>query len=144
MQAGGMSGESERSVRLRRTGTGQMVATNPRGGQLAFGETEEAFTPVEALLAAIAGCTALDVDALTSRRAEPDSFEVDIRADKVRDEAGNRLEDIRVTFQVTFPEGDAGDAAREVLPQMVARSHDRLCTVTRTVERETPVVSRAE
>ncbi len=34
------------------------------------------FTPVELLLAAIAGCSAIDVDYLTARRAEPDAFEV--------------------------------------------------------------------
>lgn len=138
-----MSDDTLRSVTLRRTAAGQFVATNPRGGELAFGHTEQAFTPVEMLLAAIGGCTALDVDALTSRRAEPRSFEVEVRADKVRDESGNHLRDIEVTFHVTFPEGAAGDAARQILPQMVARSHDRLCTVSRTVERATPIVSRA-
>ena len=67
------------------------------------------------------------------------SFEVDIGADKVRDDDGNRLTDIAVTFRVTFPDGADGDAAREVLPQAVQRSHDRLCTVGRTVELGTPI-----
>lgn len=134
-----MSADSSRSVSLRRTAPGQMVATNPRGGELPIGTADSDFTPVELLLTAIAGCTALDVDALTSRRAEPDSFQVRISGDKVRDEAGNRMENLQVSFHVTFPEGEAGDAARAVLPDMVARSHDRLCTVTRTVERATPV-----
>jgi putative redox protein len=134
-----MSGDTLRSVTLRRTAAGRFVAANPRGGEITFGGGDEAFTPVEMLLAAIAGCTALDVDALTSRRAEPDSFEVQVTADKVRNESGNQLENIRVRFHVTFPAGEAGDAARAVLPQMVAKSHDRLCTVTRTVERGTPV-----
>jgi putative redox protein len=139
-----MSDDTQRSVILRRAGAGQMIAINTRGGQLTVGGGGEAFTPVELLLAAIAGCSALDVDALTSRRAEPDVFEVEATAHKVRDESGNRLEDIRVRFRVTFPEGVAGDAAREVLPQMVAKSHDRLCTVTRTVERGTPVDTQVD
>ena len=33
---------------------------------------------------------------------------------KVRDEQGNHLVDLTVTFDVTFPEGEAGDRAREV------------------------------
>lgn len=136
---------SQRSVSLRRTRAGQFVATNARGVELVLDNAGEAhFTPVELLLAAIAGCTGLDVDALTSRRAEPESFALRITADKVRDEAGNRLENIHVVFQVRFPEGEAGDAAREVLPSMVAKSHDRLCTVTRTVERGTPVSHQLE
>lgn len=49
-----------------------------------------------------------------------------------------------MTFQVRFPEGEAGDAARAVLPEMVTRSHDRLCTVTRTVERGTPVAPHVD
>jgi uncharacterized OsmC-like protein len=141
-----MSDETLRSVSLRRTGAGRFVATNARGVELPMtgGGSEDTFSPVELLLAAIAGCTALDVEALTSRRAEPDSFELRAAANKVRDEAGNRLENIAVTFTVTFPAGEAGDAARSVLPAMVAKSHDRLCTVTRTVERGTPVTSRIE
>jgi putative redox protein len=136
---------SLRSVSLRRSKAGEFVATNARGVELVLDSTGEAhFTPVELLLAAIAGCTGLDVDALTSRRAEPESFALRVTADKVRDEAGNRLESIQVVFEVRFPEGEAGDAARAVLPSMVAKSHDRICTVTRTVERGTPVASGIE
>jgi hypothetical protein len=39
-----------------------------------------------------------------------------------------------VRFRVRFPEGDGGDAAREMLPKLVKRSHDEWCTVSRTVE----------
>lgn len=144
-QGWGMSDDTLRSVSLRRTGPGRFVATNARGVELEVsGGGEERFSPVELLLAAVAGCTALDIDALTSRRAEPDSFELRATADKVRDESGNRLENIEVTFKVTFPAGEAGDAARAVLPDMVAKSHDRLCTVTRTIERGTPVTPHIE
>jgi len=121
-----------------------MVA-NTHGGQLAFGTgggTE--FTPTELLLAAIGGCTAIDIDILTSRRAEPDSFQVRVDAVKVRDAGGNRLSDIQVTFQITFPAGGQGDEARAILPDAVKKSHDRLCTVGRTVEIGTPITTRIE
>ena len=96
------------------------------------------------LLAAIGGCTAIDVDILTSRRAEPDTFEVLIDAEKVRDQAGNHLTDLLVTFRVSFPEGEAGDRARAILPDAVKKSHERLCTVSRTVELGTPIATRIE
>jgi putative redox protein len=124
---------------------GGHTVTNDRGGRLTFASGDSAaFTPVELLLAAIGGCTALDVAALTSRRAEPEDFRVEVNATKVRDDGGNRLTDIEVTFRVTFPDTPAGDAAREILPDMVKRSHDRLCTVSRTVELGTPIASVIE
>jgi putative redox protein len=49
-----------------------------------------------------------------------------------------------VTFRLTFPEGEAGDAARALVPETVKRSHDRICTVSRTVELGTPITTRIE
>jgi uncharacterized OsmC-like protein len=132
--------DSFRFVVIERTGEGRYVVGNVRGGSMTIGTGEGTdFTPVELLLAAIGGCTAADVDVITSRRAEPDQFTVRVSGDKIRDEAGNRLENLAVEFTVRFPAGTAGDAAREVLPSAVRKSHDRLCTVSRTVERGTPI-----
>ena len=47
--------------------------------------------------------------------------------------------DIKVTFQISFPDTPGGDDARSVLPDVVRKSHDRLCTVSRTIEAGTPV-----
>jgi uncharacterized OsmC-like protein len=131
---------SLRSVVVERTSKGRYVVSNVRGGSITIGTGEDAdFTPVELLLAAIGGCTSADVDLITSKRAEPDQFTVRVTGDKIRDAAGNRMENLAVEFTVRFPEGTAGDAAREVLPGAVQKSHDRLCTVTRTVESGAPV-----
>ena len=138
-----MSEETERSIELTRLGKGHYEATNPRGARLVFGTgQDDLFSPVELLLAAVAGCSAVDVDFITVKRAEPDRFQVTMRADKVRDENGNRLTNLELSFDVGFPEGESGDAARSVLPEAVRRSHDRLCTVSRTVELPTPVAVR--
>lgn len=140
-----MNDQTWRSVRVRRTAAGRFVATNAKGVELTVSsQDDDAFSPVELLLAAIAGCTALDVDALTSRRAEPESFELQAGGDKLRDGSGNHLANLEVVFELAFPPGEGGDAARSVLPDLVARSHDRLCTVTRTIERATPVRFRIE
>jgi len=40
--------------------------------------------------------------------------------------------------------GEGGDAARTILPDAVKKSHDRLCTVSRTIEAGTPVSTRIE
>ncbi len=102
------------------------------------------FTPVELLLAAIGGCSGIDVDILTSRRSEPDTFEITVDAEKVRDDDGNHLSDVAPPFRVVFPAGAAGDAARAVLPDAVRRSRERLCTVSRTVELPTPVTMQID
>ena len=140
-----MPADSHRSVTITRTSTGRYTAVNGRGGALEFGTGDvEGFTPVELFLAAIGGCTAVDVDTLTTRRAEPDSFVVQVDGRKVRDEGGNRMDELSVTFRLSFPEGEAGDAARALVPEAVKRSHDRLCSVSRTVELGAPVASHIE
>jgi putative redox protein len=136
---------AHRSVRLQRVQTGRYTATNVRGGQISVSTGEDTdFTPVELLLVAMGGCTGADVDFLTARRAEPDHFEVFVDAEKVRDEHGNHLTDLVMTFRVSFPDGEAGDQARVVLPDAVQKSHDRLCTVSRTIELGTPIATRTE
>ena len=140
-----MADSTRRQVSVRRVAPGRFEVANDRGGQITFGTgVDTDFTPTELLLAAIGGCTAIDVDILTSRRSPPDAFEVAVEADKIRDEEGNRLTGITVTFTVRFPAGEDGDAARSILPDAVKRSHDRLCTVGRTVEVGTPIATRID
>jgi putative redox protein len=140
-----MADGDHRRVTLERLETGVYRATNARGAQLRFGSMDETgFTPVELLLAAIGGCSAVDVDVVTGRRSEPERFEIEVEAEKVRDEAGNILRDLRMTFRVVFPEGLEGDRARELLPRAVRTSHERTCTVSRTVEAGTPVSVRID
>jgi putative redox protein len=131
---------AHRHVSLSRDDTGHYTVTNARGSTLTLGG-EDNFTPVELLLAAIAGCTSIDVDHLTVRRAVPESFVVDVDAQKVADEQGNHLDDIVVTFRIAYPEGEGGDRARAILPDIVQKSHDRLCTVSRTVMIGTPITT---
>jgi putative redox protein len=135
-----MADGDRRRVSLERVDEGVYRATNPRGVELTFGsKAEDGFTPVELLLAAIGGCSAVDVDVATGRRAPHERFEVVVEADATRDEVGNILRDVRMTFHVTFPEGADGDKARQLLPRAVKASHDRTCTVSRTVEAAVPV-----
>jgi uncharacterized OsmC-like protein len=139
-----MSDDSLRSIEMTRLEKGRYEATNTRGGRLVVGQggADETFSPVELLLVAIAGCGALDVDHITAKRTEPTRFDVRMRGDKIRDEHGNRMTNLVLTFDVEFPDDEAGRAAYDVLPRAVQQSHDRLCTVSRTVEVGTPVETR--
>lgn len=139
-----MTQDNLRTVDITRTGRGVYEAVNRHGVTMVFShDGEKTFTPVELLLTAIAGCSGIDVDFITSKRAEPVSFSMHIQGEKVRDDVGrNQLAGISLTFDIAFPEGEEGDAARGVLERAVQQSHDRLCSVSRTVEIGTPVQVR--
>jgi len=137
----GMSDDTLRSIDLARTGRGRYRATNVRGGTLALGDgSSDDFTPVELLLTAIAGCTAIDVDLLTTKRTEPVRFSVRASGDKL---AEHRMDNLEVSFDISFGDDELGRAAQERVIGAISTSHDRLCTVSRTVEHGTPVRSHA-
>ena len=133
-------GDPHRRVDLTRTGPLRLRATNSRGTtlDLGSGDTDD-FTPVELLLVALAGCSAVDVDAITGKRSEPAQFDVVAEAEKVRDGDGNHLTGITLDFRITFPGTEGGRAAESVLARALTMAHERLCTVSRTVELGTPV-----
>lgn len=131
---------ANRSVDLEKVGEHRFKATNVRGGVLPIGHGDDPdFTPVELLLAALGACGALDLDFIAGKRAPFETFAMRSEGRQVRDEQGNHLVDLRVTFDVTFPDGPGGDAAREILEPTLRRIQDRLCTVGRTVTVGDPV-----
>jgi putative redox protein len=135
-----MSAPKLRSVSLQRLAKGRYRATNKHGDTLVVGEGGDGtFSPVELLLTAMAACSAIDVDYIVGKRAEPVSFRLRSEGTKVRDDGGNHLTDIVITFDAEFEKSDAGKAAEDVFPRAVSQSHERLCTVTRTVVLGAPV-----
>jgi uncharacterized OsmC-like protein len=97
------------------------------------------FTPVELLLAALAGCGAMDLEWVTKKRAPFTSFAARAEGHKVRDELGSHLVQLSVTLDVGFPDDEGGDLAREVVPRTLQQVQDRLCSVARTVALGEPV-----
>ena len=136
-----MDDQTLRYIDLTRADDGRYQATNRRGGVLPIGSggDDPDFTPVELFLAALAGCGAIDIDLITGKRATPESFDVRAEGHKIRDEQGNHLVGLKLTFDITFPEGEDGDRAREFLPRAMEQTRDRLCTVGRTVAIGEPV-----
>ena len=139
-----MNQDNVRTVDITRTDKGVYEAVNRHGVTMVYShDGEKTFTPVELLLTAIAGCSGIDVDFITSKRAEPVRFTMSIAGEKVRDETGkNHVASIELTFDVAFPDGEGGDAARASLERAVRQSHERLCSVSQTVERATPIAVR--
>ncbi|MFI5065946.1 MAG: OsmC family protein, partial [Streptosporangiales bacterium] len=57
------TGSAQRAVTIERTAPGRYTAVNDRGGRVTLGRGDDTeFTPTELLLAAIGGCTSVDVD----------------------------------------------------------------------------------
>jgi uncharacterized OsmC-like protein len=132
--------DTHRSIDLHQIGAHRWKATNRRGGGVSIGPGEDPdFTPVELLLAALVGCGAADLDYITGKRAPFETFAARAEGHKIRDEQGSHMVQLKVTFDVTFPAGEGGDAARAVLPRTLQQIQDRLCTVGRTVSLGEPV-----
>lgn len=126
-------------IELTRIAENHYRATAPNGASVEFGRGEGLMTPVDLLLAALAGCSSIDVDTVTSRRTEPTRFDVKASADKVVEDGANRLDNVRLDFDLAFPDDEAGRRADAQIEKVVALSHDRYCTVSRTIEHPTPV-----
>ncbi|MHC5557862.1 OsmC family protein [Kocuria sp. U4B] len=129
-----------RSVALTRTATGRYTARNTAGAEIDFGQGEDLLSPVELLLAAIAGCSSIDVDTVTSRSCEPSQFRVEATGHKIIEDSGaNRLENLHLSFHLSFPDDAGGRKAAGIVERVLALSHDKYCTVSRTVEHGTAV-----
>ncbi|HEY1762020.1 MAG TPA: OsmC family protein [Acidimicrobiales bacterium] len=122
-------------VRVNVSADGTMSATNTRGGELPIGTgwDGERSNPIEMLLAAIGGCAAIDFTSVLARRGHPlAGLQIEVRGRRASDE---RLEAIEVFYEL--PEGAAvSDDDIEVARRLTA---DVLCTVSRTVERSSPI-----
>lgn len=129
-------------IQMTRNAKNHFVATNGAGASVAFGRGEGLLSPVELLLAAVAGCSAIDVDVVTSRRTEPTKFVVRASGEKIEEDGATRLAGVDLEFELAFPDDQAGRDAAKMVERLVQLSHDKHCTVSRTVEHETPVSFR--
>lgn len=130
---------SSTPVELTRTTEGAFVATNPRGAQVRVGpaSAEHAFTPGELLLVAAAGCAGITSERLIVRRiGEEAPFRV--HADRAKEhEDAHEFSSVGVDLDVDLSGLD--ESQREALQRAVHRAIERLCTVSRTLERGVPV-----
>lgn len=123
------------NVEVRRVGEHAFVATNDRGASVRVGRkgAEGAFTPVELLLAAAAGCAAVTAETLITRRVDGD---LTARADDVRPPGAHELDAVPVSLDYDISELD--DTQRAALETAIRRAIDQLCTVTRTLKKSPP------
>lgn len=124
-----------RAVTVERLASRHYRASNAKGDSLEFGQGPGLLTPVELLLAAIAGCSAIDVDVVTSRKAEPETFTVLSSGLRKADEnKAVSLDEIEVSFKLSFPSTEEGAKAEALVDRLIKLSAEKDCTVSRTVE----------
>lgn len=125
-------------LEIERTGSHVFTARNARGASVRVGRTgaEGAFTPGELLQLAAAGCAAVTAEELLVRRVGEDApFVVTVGND--RRPGSHEYDALHVVVDVDLDGLD--DAARARLEGAVRTAIARECTVSRTVERGTPV-----
>ena len=62
----------------------------------------------------------------------------------VEDDEASRLDDIRLHFDLVFPDDQAGRQSAKMVERLLTLSHDRYCTVSRTIENGAPVTMTSE
>ncbi|NUL60580.1 OsmC family protein [Brevibacterium luteolum] len=138
-------GDAQRRVAVTRITENHYRARTASGAEIEFGRGEGLMTPVELLLAATAGCSAIDLDTVTTRRTEPERFDITATGEKiVEDDEASRLDDIRLHFDLAFPDDQAGRQSAKMVERLLKLSHDRYCTVSRTIENGAPVTMTSE
>lgn len=91
------------------------------------------------MLAAVAGSSEVEADVVTSQRAEPEAFDVHVEGDRINEDGASRLSEVRIGFDLSFPDTPEGNQARKLVDNLIRISHEKDCTVSRTVENPTRV-----
>lgn len=112
---------------------GMRYRGGPRGGptHVVDGNREAAPSPVDAVVVAVASCSAIDVvEILTKRRTPPSALRV--RAELARaPEPPRRLTDVRLVYTV------AADSERRHVERAVELSFEKYCSVIHSLAADT-------
>jgi putative redox protein len=112
---------------------GMRYRGGPAGGPtlLVDGEKQAAPSPVDALLVAIASCSAIDVvDYLEKRRTPPTACSVSVQFSRAPSPP-RRLTEVTLAFRV------AADSTREHVERAVELSFDKYCSVASSLAPDT-------
>ncbi len=113
----------------------KMTATNESGNTVLMdaskdiGGEESAFRPMQLLLAALGGCSTIDiVMILKKQRQKIDALEVEIEADRIKVGEASIFKNIHLIFKAK------GVIKPEKLEQAIKLSLDKYCSVAKTLE----------
>jgi uncharacterized OsmC-like protein len=125
-------------LEIERSATHEFTARNARGAVVKIGRVggEGSFTPGELLQIAAAGCAAVTAEELVVRRSgEGARFAATVGNDRRR--GAHEYDALHVGLDVDLSSLDG--AARERVAAAIRTAVERECTVSRTIEKGTPV-----
>ncbi|MCW3077367.1 MAG: OsmC family peroxiredoxin [Bacteroidetes bacterium] len=113
----------------------QMEAVNEDGnkiimdGAAAIGGHNSGFRPMQLLLAAVGGCSAIDVIIiLKKQKQEIESFEVEVEGEREKKEEYSLFRQICLHFKIT------GKVNKEKAERAIKLSLEKYCSVSKTLE----------
>ena len=130
--------DSEVSIRWSAAGL-KFEATHASGNHVKLdGDSTDAYSPVQALLLSLAGCTAADVvDILVKMRVPFAGLLVDVEGDR-NAEPPRYFKAVRITYRVSGLA--AADEAK--INRAVELSHEKYCSVLHSLRKDMKITSR--
>ncbi len=117
-----------------------MEATNGTGNTLLMDASEsigghhKGFRPMEMLLAAIGGCSAIDViNILRKQKQQIRKFAVSVEAEREKVEQHTEFRKIRLIFKID------GEVKAENALKAIQLSHDKYCSVSKALETKSEI-----
>lgn len=112
-----------------------MEAVNETGNTLlmdgseSIGGHHKGFRPMQMMLAAVGGCSAIDIiSILKKQKQEIESFEVAVEGDKQSVDSYSVYKTIDIHFKIT------GKVDKEKAERAAKLSHDKYCSVSKALE----------
>lgn len=112
-----------------------MEAVNETGNTLlmdgseSIGGHHKGFRPMQMMLAAVGGCSAIDIiSILKKQKQEIESFEVAVEGDKQSVDSYSVYKTIDIHFKIT------GKVDKEKAERAAQLSHDKYCSVSKALE----------
>ncbi|MEM1324370.1 MAG: OsmC family protein [Bacteroidota bacterium] len=117
-----------------------MEAQNENGntiqmdGSPAIGGGNQAMRPMQTVLSALGGCSAIDVISfLKKQRQEPEHIEIDVSAERVEGEVPSLFKTVHVHYRVY------GDLEDKKVEKAVKLSMEKYCSVVKILEKTATV-----
>jgi putative redox protein len=120
-----------------------MEASNGTGNTLRMDASEsigghhQGFRPMEMLLAAVGGCSSIDViNILKKQKQSIDSFAVSVEAEREKVEQHTEFRKIRLVFKID------GEVKAENALKAIQLSYDKYCSVSKILEHTAEISSK--